>query len=89
MDGKEIPFDESLRLWGDDDSLRRVDATTLDNGYRVSTVLLVWDHGGGGGPPVIFESLVTKSGSNWTYVDRYSTLEQAKQGHLELVKKYK
>ncbi len=88
MNGKQISMEESIRLW-EIDSLRRVDKTILENGYRVSTVLLVLDHRIiGGGPPLIFESMVSLNNSEWTDIQRYSTLAEAKEGHVELVEKY-
>ena len=51
---------------------------------EVSTVFLGLDHSFGGGPPMIFETLIfggERDGEMW----RYSTMKQAKEGHAEVV----
>ena len=52
------------------------------------------DHGIFGDKPIIFETMVfNRSDSENDYLDRemqrYSTLEEAKEGHREMVKKYR
>jgi hypothetical protein len=54
--------------------------------YRVSTVWLGIDHKyGGDGPPIIFETMIFGTGNLSEMQWRYSTEEQALQGHLEVV----
>jgi len=69
---------------------RRVAETTLPNGRWVSTVWLGLDHRFGHGPPLIFESMVFESKAEMDEIDceRYSTEEEARVGHQELVEKW-
>ncbi len=56
---------------------------------RVSTVFLGLDHNFfPGGPPLIFETMVFGDELNLE-CDRYSTLEEAEDGHLRMVKRVK
>lgn len=62
--------------------------------FRVSTVWIGLDHGFNGGNPLIFETMVFSqkkfkaNQDNDFDQERYSTLEEAKKGHKEMVKKY-
>jgi len=51
--------------------------------FHVSTVWLGLDHSFGYGPPLIFETMIfgPKGTSDDLYQYRYSTLEQAREGH--------
>jgi len=49
---------------------------------RVSTVFLGLDHGYGDGPPVLFETMIF-GGPHDQYQERYSTWEEALDGHLK------
>jgi hypothetical protein len=52
----------------------------------VSTVWLGLNHNYGDGPPLIFETMVFPTGSySEEYCQRYSTKEQAKEGHDRVV----
>lgn len=56
---------------------------------EVSTVFLHLDHNwSGGGPPVVFETKVF-GGQLDGKTDRYSTWEEAKAGHDQMVKRVK
>ncbi len=59
---------------------------TLPNGLRVSTVFIGIDHNWGDGEPLLFESMVF--GLDDEVQERYSTYEQAEEGHRKLVDKY-
>jgi hypothetical protein len=67
-------------------------ASTKGSGRWVSTIWLGLDHGWGGGPPLIFETMVfavDKGGDvNWGDLDadRYATEEEAKAGHERMSK---
>ncbi len=73
---------------------------TLPDGKFVSTVWLGLDHSFGDGPPLIFETMVfpAKGGvpttgernPDWEEQEtrRYSTEEEAKAGHAEMVKRW-
>lgn len=57
--------------------------------YWISTVHLVVNHRLGDGPPLIFETMVffQGAGGSWLdeYTERYSTEEQARNGHEHVV----
>lgn len=58
--------------------------------YWISTVLLGIDHSfSGGGPPLIFETMVFRGSASDLDMDRYSTEEQALQGHDAMVRKWR
>ena len=63
---------------------------TEKEGYIISTVFMGLDHSFGGGPPLLFESMVFKdeTGGQDHDVFRYSTLEQAKEGHIKMCNKH-
>lgn len=69
----------------------RVARTTVTSGadlaktFDVSTVWLGIDHGFGEGAPVIFETMVFAEGSEDQDCRRYTTEDQAKAGHVEMV----
>lgn len=67
---------------------RRIDRTTV-NQYDVSTVFLGVDHGFGGGPPLLFETMVFDDTAEERYADlyceRYSTKAEAQAGHDRVV----
>lgn len=71
------------------ESDRRVGLDVLEDGTRVSTVWLGLDHSFGDGPPLIFETMVNLPKHGWTDQVRYSTLEQAEDGHKAMVEKWK
>lgn len=60
----------------------------LPNGYNVSTVWMgvVWIDGGG--PPLIFETLVWNAAGKVVWQEQYSTENEAILGHLRAVDKY-
>ena len=86
--GNPITMEEWARL-SSDMEYRRV-AETTGCGKWVSTVWLGLNHSHGGGPPLIFETMVfdvDKDGEiNWSEIDadRYSTEEEALKGHERL-----
>lgn len=64
---------------------RQVASTDVTEGVRVSTVFLGMDHAFGGGPPLLFETMIfggPHAHDQW----RYSTWEEAEKGHAEAVK---
>lgn len=65
---------------------RRVALTKIGKS-EVSTVFLGLDHNhGGGGPPLLFETLVF-GGSLDGEMERYSTWEEAVAGHQEMIRR--
>ncbi len=47
---------------------------------NVSTVFLGLDHAFGGGPPMLFETMIF-GGDHDEYCERYATVEEARAGH--------
>jgi len=60
-------------------------AETYVGGARVSTVFLGLDHAFGGGPPLLFETLIFDSSQHDVYQRRYSTWDKAQAGHARAV----
>ena len=58
--------------------------------YRISTVRLPFDHSFGDGPALWYETMVFK-GESWEdlFCQRYTTEEQALEGHKNAVETYK
>ena len=73
--------------WFDNADNRQLARTDLPGGGFVSTVFLGLDHGGGGGPPVLWESLVFDAAglSVEDTMRRYTSREDALAGHEEIV----
>jgi hypothetical protein len=82
--GNKIDINDWGRLLGND-SYRKVAFDSVGN-VTVSTVWLGLDHNFyGEGEKLIFETLVF-GGEDDGYMERYSTLEEAKKGHKRIVK---
>ena len=84
--GDPYPIEDLLK-WADffsDLTKRRVGETTfMDPDIRISTVFLGLDHEFGGGPPLLFETLVESPDPMYDdVVARYQTWEGALEGHL-------
>lgn len=65
---------------------RTVEKTQINEDVMVSTVFLGLDHQYGDGPPLIFETMVF-GGSCDEATYRYSTWDQAVEGHDKAVRK--
>ena len=52
---------------------------------KVSTVFLGMDHNWGEGPPLLFKTMIF-GGKNDEYQERYSTWEEAEEGHKKACK---
>jgi hypothetical protein len=63
---------------------RRVAWDGLPSGGYVSTVWLGLNHAFGGGPPLIFETMVFPE---CTICERYATEEDARAGHARILRK--
>lgn len=88
-DGKPITDTLEWAKKFEDREYRKVGYTKLTNTVLVSTVWLGLDHDFlEEGAPIIFETMVFVDGT-CTDQKRYSTLEQAKEGHRKLVKEYR
>jgi hypothetical protein len=68
---------------------KRVAETTLADGTWVSTVWLGLDHSWGGGPPLIFETMVRLPDGTWDECERYSTEAEALAGHGAMVERWR
>lgn len=88
LDGKKAVLCEDLITWAKwmEETPRRHVADNNVNGIRVSTIFLSIDHQFGGGPPLLFETLVF-GGPLHHEMERYSTWEEAEKGHAEMVAK--
>lgn len=63
-----------------------VDSTTLEDGTRVSTVFLGLNHGWAPGEDLWFETMIF-DGPHDGYMDRYTTWDEAVEGHKAAVAK--
>jgi len=89
--GEKITIEEWCSLFKDR-SYKIIKQEELENGKFVSTVWLGLDYQlEEGEPPLIFETMVFPMEGNWDeeYCERYSTLEEAEEGHRRIVNKYK
>lgn len=88
IDGNPITLHQAEALLGDYDKRKIGDdyIETRDGTFRVSTVHLVLDHSHGGPVPLIFETMVfPHAESSDALCLRWSTREQAADGHAKLV----
>ena len=87
LDGKVAIKCEDLTTWakGLEGNNRDVGKDAVKD-TRISTVFLGLDHSFGDGPPLLFETMVF-GGALDGEMDRYTTWEDAKQGHKEMIKK--
>lgn len=93
-DGVPVATDDVLEWgrWQETSMPERVVAWADVGGYFVSTVFLSLDHAFGGGPPVLWESMVFRSVKEGEPFDghdyaarHYTSREDALAGHAELV----
>ena len=87
--GAPIGWKEWALLF-EDTAARRIGYDETPSGHLVSTVWLGLDHRFGEGPPLIFETMVfgpAESGHDLE-CERYSTEEEAKEGHARILKKW-
>ncbi len=84
--GNPVPCDDIFTWgrWFEDPTKRRV-AMTETGDVRVSTVFLGLNHRFSDGPPLIYETMIF-GGPHDSYQQRYSTKEEALEGHAEAVK---
>lgn len=82
--------EEDLMAWTKtfETTNRTIALDKLDNDITVSTVFLGLDHGFGDGPPLLFETMVFV-GDDTPDMDRYSTKEEAIEGHFKFVEAWR
>ena len=74
-----------LMEWGKQlQTMERHVADDQINDCRVSTIWLGTDHNHWGGPPLVFETMIFKEGSD-IYCERYTTWQEAEAGHKEAI----
>lgn len=81
-------FEEWCKLFKYEDDSRRVGDTQIGD-TRISTVFLGIDHSHFMGRPLLFETMIFSNNEDNGYQERYSTWEEAIEGHnktVELVK---
>jgi DNA polymerase III epsilon subunit-like protein len=85
LDGHTAVPCNDLLEWGRlyESQERHVARTELNGGVVVSTVFLGLDHAFGGGPPILFETMVF--GTDDDMCERYSTWNEAQAGHDAIV----
>ena len=86
-EGKEITLEEWMALMERTDSKKEDGYYRIGydekKGIRISTVWLGMNHNHYlGGPPLIFETMIF-GGEHDQYQERYSTLEEAQEGHAK------
>ncbi len=86
LDGRTPVECNSILEWGKwfEEADRHV-AKTVKNDIQISTVFLGIDHSFGGGLPLLFETMIF-GGEHDEYQQRYSTWEDAENGHAEACK---
>jgi hypothetical protein len=84
-----VPCDDLMQwaVWFQDINNRRVAYTDLPGGGYVSTVFLGIDHNFRGGTPLLYETMVFKTGSEHDELqERCSTWAQAEAMHAEVLR---
>lgn len=84
--GNPVPEPDVLKWGRFFEKMQRHVALTEIQGARISTVFLGVDHSFGGGPPVLWETMVF-GGKFDSEQERYSSLADAKRGHDAMVGK--
>lgn len=86
LEGKTPVLVDNIIDWANyyGSSNRHVDNTYLEDGTHISTVFLGLDHSFGDGPPILFETMIF-GGPEDEYQERYSTWEEAEEGHKKAV----
>jgi hypothetical protein len=82
LHGTEVVPEPDLMAWGKwmEEAERLVRSTEIQ-GIYVSTVFLGLDHNFGGGPPLVFETMVFDKNDEGGYCERCSTWAQAEIQH--------
>ena len=82
---KAVPIDDLMEWAKQFEIDNRVVQQDEINGIKVSTVFLGLDHSFGDGKPLLFETMIF-GGEHDGYQDRYSTWDEAEEGHKQALK---
>lgn len=75
-----------LMTWANQfETLDRHVGENVVNNNRISTVWLGLCHRYGDGPPIVFETMVFHPEGHDTYCERYTTWQQAEEGHKRAI----
>jgi hypothetical protein len=85
LSGRTPVLCEDISQWGTwmENAERHVAKTEIGD-VQISTVFLGLDHSFGSGPPILFETMIF-GGVHHEYLKRYSTWEDAEEGHKRAV----
>jgi len=88
LDGREAVPCHDLTEWGTwfENADRHVAKDEIGD-VKISTIFLGLDHSFGQGPPLLFETMVFGGDADGD-MDRYSTWEEAEQGHAAFVTRF-
>lgn len=93
IEGHDVVEEPDLLTWARwfESSMRaRIVGRTQVGTYAISTVFLGLDHNWGGGPPILFETMVYGSdGEDRDIVQRYHTYSDASAGHRRWIEHYR
>lgn len=84
LKNKKPVLASSIEEWAKGYQKNRIVKQEKINDVFISTVFLGLDHSWGGGPPILFETIIFE-GEHDQYQDRYCTWEEAEIGHEKAV----
>jgi hypothetical protein len=87
---RAVGWEEFIAWWAAHPGPERAVAQeTLPDGRWLSTVFLGHDHDVGGGPPLLFETMLFKSEDDLReeYCARYATWDEAAAGHAAVLRR--
>lgn len=88
VNGKPVPVSFEEWVFHSDGDSWRVGLTDCGDGVTVSTVFLGLNHNWGHGEPLLYETMVFGGKFN-DETERYTTVEQAIEGHRMMVQRVK
>ncbi len=88
LQGKQVSPIDDMTIWATNlSSSRSIGNDTIGNSV-ISTVFLGINHRHGEGEPLLFETMIFQ-GKHDQYQERYSTYEEAEEGHKRAVEMVK
>ena len=88
INGRPVPVSFEEWIFHSDEESWRVGLTDCGNNVTVSTVFLGLNHNWGDGEPLLYETMVF-GGKLHDETERYTTVEQAREGHERMVQRVK